>query len=173
MTEENGVLQRDAIALPLLRPVSKPPSVPPPSETPRNGNAHSEPLRDKLPAKTEASQEIAPPKPSSPPTVQSLKKLNLDILCVGDKVVVKTSNSTYNFEIHGPYLSKVIPSKSNARSGEVTLMGGLNTEGTEYTPNRAYVGGHIAYQFSDEESAILTSQIESIFWVAVRKPEHV
>lgn len=151
---ENGVLQRDAIALPLLRPVSKAPSapVPPPHA---NGVAHP-------PAPA--------PAPSSPPTVQSVQKLNLDLLGSGDKVVVKTANSTYNFEMADHHLCKVIPSRSSARTGEAMLMGGTNADASEYSPNRILVGGRAAYQFADEDSAILTSAVESIFWVAARKP---
>lgn len=50
------------------------------------------------------------------------------------------------------------------------MMGGTNAEASEYMPNRVLVGGRAAYQFHDEESAILTSVVESIFWVAARKP---
>ncbi|MCX6971305.1 MAG: hypothetical protein NTV93_14295 [Verrucomicrobia bacterium] len=153
---ENGVLQHDAISLPLLRPVSKPPSAPvlPPYA---NGVAHA-------PAPAPA------PAPSSPPTVQSVQKLNLDLLGNGDKVVVKTANSTYNFEMADHHLCKVIPSKSTARTGAAILMGGTNTDASEYSPNRILVGGRAAYQFADEDTAILTSAVESIFWVAARKP---
>ena len=147
---ENGVLQRDAISLPLLRPVSKPPSVAAQSLQP--------------PAGKEA------PAPGSPPTVQSVQKLNLDLLENGDKVVVRTANSTYNFEMADHHLCRVIPGKPSARSGEAILMGGTNADASEYTPNRILVGGRAAYQFADEDSAILTSVVESIFWVAAKKP---
>jgi hypothetical protein len=103
-----------------------------------------------------------------PPAVQSLQKLRLEEIHAGDKVVVKTKNSTYNFEVGENFHSKVIPSKSSARSGEVILMGGLNLELTEHTPNRVYVGGRMVYQFPDEESCILTSLVESIFWVPAK-----
>jgi hypothetical protein len=155
---ENGVLQHDAISLPLLRPVSKAPSTPlsPPhanrvAHTPEPAPAHA-------------------PAPSSPPTVQSVQKLDLDLLGNGDKVVVKTANSTYNFEMADHHLCKVIPSKSSARTGEAMLMGGTNADASEYSPNRILVGGRAAYQFADEDTAILTSAVESIFWVAARKP---
>lgn len=108
---------------------------------------------------------------SVPPAVQSVQKLRLEDLHAGDKVVVKTKNSTYNFEVGENFHSKVIPSKSSARSGEVVLMGGLNLDLTEHTPNRVYVGGRMAYQFPDEESCILTSSVESIFWVPAKKGE--
>lgn len=151
---ENGVMPRDAISLPLLRPVSKPSSIPP-QAVPANGKALTPP-----PA----------PVTSSPPTVQSVQKLNLDLIGDGDKVVIRTANSTYNFEMSSHHRCKVVPGKTSARSGDAVLMGGTNAEATEYMPNRVLVGGRAAYQFQDEESAILTSVVESIFWVAAKKP---
>ena len=84
-------------------------------------------------------------------------------------MVVKTMNSTYSFEVGDDFHSKVVPSKASARSGEVILMGGLNLDLTEHTPNRVYVGGRMAYQFPDEESCILTSSVGSIFRVPASK----
>jgi len=102
--------------------------------------------------------------------VQNVQKLNLDLLTEGHKVVIRTSNSTYNFEMLGDLRCKVIPGKPSARSGHAVLRGGLNADATEYLPNRILVGGRAAYQFDDEETAILTSVIESIFWVATKNP---
>lgn len=150
---ENGILQRDAISLPLLRPVSKPPSATVAPE----------------PATKAAPEPEAAPKPKSPPTVQTVQKLNADLLGAGDKLVVRTANSTYNFEFSSPMHCRVIPSKSSARTGEAVLMGGLSADASEYTPNRISVGGRIAYQFTDEDSAIMSSEIVSIFWVAAPK----
>ena len=145
---DNGILQREGISLPLFRPVSKPPSTPPQTVHP-NGFETS-------PA----------PSPASPPTVQSVQKLDLDLLRNGDKVVLRTANSTYNIEMRDHLFCKVVPSRSAARNGDAVLMGGINADTSEYTPNRLLVGGRAAYQFPDEDSAILTSVVESIFWVA-------
>lgn len=154
---ENGAMQRDSIALPLLRPVAKPASIPP--RIPEPSTAVETPL-DAHPA----------PVSTSPPTVQSVPKLNLDFLVKGEKVVVRTANSTYNFEIIDHHYSRVIPSKASSRTGDALLMGGTNADTTEYTPNRVFVGGRMAYQFPDEDSAILTSIVESIFLVSAHKP---
>ena len=144
-------MHRDSISLPLLRPVSKPPSTQ---------------LQETHPNSVEKSPA---PAPGSPPTVQTVQKLDLDLLGSGDKIVLRTANSTYNFEMGDHLHCKVIPGKSTARSGDAILMGGTNADASEYTPNRLLVGGRAAYQFPDEEAAILTSVIESIFWVEARK----
>ena len=145
------MLHRDSISLPLFRPISKPPS--------------SAPLVPGL-NETEKNSTLTPV--SSCP--QTVLKLDLDLLRKGDKVVIRTANSTYNFEMHDRHSCKVVPSKSSARTGEATLMGGTNADASEYTPNRILVGGRAAYQFPDEESAVLTSVIVSIFLVAAGKP---
>ena len=145
---ENGVLHRETISLPLFRPISKPSAGPA--------------LQPKAVAESPAA--------GSPRAVQPIQKLNLDLLGNGDKIVVRTANSTYNFEMHDRHSCKVVPSKSSAKTGEATLMGGTNADASEYTPNRILVGGRVAYQFPDEESAVLTSVVESIFFVAAGKP---
>lgn len=172
----NGTLHRDAIALPMLRPVAKAvsspspylPEVPPVPAVSGESAVPVTPVAKKpSPGPANGSPASAP---SSPPTVQSVQKLNLDLLGQGDKVVVRTANSTYNFEIAAHHMCKVVPGKSTARSGEAILMGGTSADATEYTPDRVFVGGRMAYQFPDEDSAILTSVVESIFWVSARKP---
>lgn len=147
--QEADAPSREAISLPILRPVQKPASIFPPAVPPAN------------------DKTVQPP--DSPPAVQSVQKLNLDLLEEGDKIVIRTANTTYNFEMSAPLQCKVVTGKSSSRSGEVTLMGGTNAEVTEYSPNRILVGGRATYQFPDEESAVLTSVVESIFWVAARK----
>lgn len=147
---ENGTIQRDSISLPLLRPVSRPPTTQHPV-TPANG-----------------ADRPSAPAPNTPPAVQSVQKLNLDLVGNGDKVVLRTANSTYNLEMGENLRCKVIPGKSGAKGGEATLMGGTNVDATEYTPNRILVGGRAAYQFADDEAAVLTSVIESIFWVPAK-----
>ncbi|MEI6034098.1 MAG: hypothetical protein WCS65_07445 [Verrucomicrobiae bacterium] len=99
------------------------------------------------------------------PAMRCLGKLALDDLAAGDKVVVKTANSTYRFEMIGALRCNVLPSKPSARSGEAILAGGLNDEASEHTPNRVFVGGRLAYQFPDEEACIMTSVVESILLV--------
>ncbi len=127
--------------------------------------------RQAAPADAPAAQPAATPVAANvPPAVQRLEKLKLELLSPGDKLVVKTANSTYNFEMAQELHCKVVPSKSSARSGEAILMGGLNEDQTQYTPNRVRVGGRLAYQFPDEEDCILTSPVESIFWVPTKKP---
>lgn len=146
-----------AIPLPMFRRVASPPSSAViPSAMPAMPVAA--PAHDKLPVNV-------------PPAVQAVDKLVLETLKAGDKLVVKTVSSTYNFEIGENFHSKVVSSKSSARSGDVILMGGLNADATEHTPNRVYVGGRMAYQFSDEETCIMTSVVESIFWVPAKKGE--
>jgi len=150
----------------------------PPAPLPTTNESISLPIfRRATPASTSGNPATTPPRPvataSVPPAVQRLDKLRLESLSEGDKVVVKTLNSTYNFEIGVNFHCKVVPSKPSARTGTVVLMGGLNVEQTEHTPNRVFIGGCLAYKFDDEEVCILTSPVESIFLVPAKKPAAV
>ena len=149
---ENRTLHREAIALPIFRPIPKPPTVQAVQPNPIGGT----PAPDR----------------SAPPAVQAIRVLDLDLLANGDKVVVRTANSTYNFEMGDRRFCKVIPGKSSARTGEAMLVGGTNDDASEYTPDRVRVGGRMAYQFPDEQAAVLTSAVESIFRVAAELPAH-
>ncbi|GEM_PF-1878327 len=120
-------------------------------------------------AEVVAETPVPPVSGSVQPTVQCVDKLVFEALSSGDKFVVKTHNSTYNFEMDENLACKVIPSKSSARSGVAFLVGGFSAACDEHTPNRVYVGGRLAYQFSDEENCVLTSVVESIFWVPARQ----
>ena len=157
-----GILERGAISLPLLRPVAKP--------IPMVSRTQSALV---TPVKEATSEPVRATVASVPPTVQSVQKLDIEQLRCGDKVVVRTANSTYNFEISGDARGTVIPSKPAARSGGVVLMGGTNVDASEHTPHAVYVGGRMAYQFPDEESAILTSVVESIFRVQAKESPQV
>ena len=145
------MLHRDSISLPLFRPISKPPS--------------SAPLVPGL-NETEKNSTLTPV--SSCP--QTVLKLDLDLLRKGDKVVIRTANSTYNFEMGDHHSCRVIPEKSTARSGEAMLVGGTTADASEYTPDQVAVGGRAAYKFPDEDAAILTSVVESISRIAAANP---
>ena len=151
-----------AIQLPIFRRAS-----PAPAATPA-------PKVVSVPEAGTPAPVVPVPKPpasggSIPPAVQCVTKLALEELAAGDKVVVKTANSTYSFEMLDDLCCKVVPSKSSARSGEAFLAGCLNADATEHTPNRIFVGGRLAYQFPDEDTCIMTSLVESIFWVPARR----
>lgn len=150
--------------------------LPPASVSATNDSIPLPIFRRSTPASSAGAPATAPKAPVSvgtPPAVKRLDKLRLEELCEGDKLVVKTLNSTYNFEMGADFHCKVAPSKPTARSGDAVLMGGLNPEQTEHTPNRVFIGGCLAYKFADEEASILTSPVESIFLVSAKKPAAV
>jgi len=149
-----------AIQLPIFRRASPAPAAAP---VPKVVSA------PEAPAPVVSDPKPAAPQGSVPPAVQCVTKLALEELAAGDKVVVKTGNSTYSFEMLDDLCCKVVPSKSSARSGEAFLAGCLNADASEHTPNRIFVGGRLAYQFPDEDTCIMTSLVESIFWVPARR----
>lgn len=53
----------------------------------------------------------------------------------------------------------------SAKVGQIILRGGTNAEVTEYTPNRIFVGGRMAYAFDEEASELVaTPVIESLVY---------
>lgn len=100
--------------------------------------------------------------------MQSLPKLELELLGSGDKVVVRTANTTYSLEVLEGTKCRLTPGNPKARSGEGDIAGGTNAEATEYTPNRLFVGGRMAFLFNGDQEAMLTSVVESIFRVPAK-----
>jgi len=92
-----------------------------------------------------------------------VEKINVDSLRLLDKLVFQTAKNTYALtvgkDLHG-ILSSTNPS---AKVGQIFLRGGTNADITEYTPNRIFIGGRLAYAFEkDTPELITTSVIESI-----------
>ncbi|MBE2205103.1 MAG: hypothetical protein IAE94_12275 [Chthoniobacterales bacterium] len=96
-----------------------------------------------------------------PPAIT--EKIHVDSLRVRDKVILRTAKSTYVLTVGKN--SHCILSAANipAKVAQIILRGGTNADATEYTPNRIYVGGRLAYAFDEESTDMMTtSQIESL-----------
>ncbi len=92
-----------------------------------------------------------------------IEKISVDSLELLDRLVFHTANSTYTLTI-GKDLHCIINSTNpGAKVGQIILRGGTNADVTEYTPNRIFVGGRLAYAFDQDATALVTtSVIESI-----------
>lgn len=95
----------------------------------------------------------------------TIEKINVDTLRVRDLIVACTAGSTYQV-IVGKNLHCILTSSNkSARGGQIILMGGTNADATEYTPNRIFVGGRLAYAFEEESSSLVTTPvIESLVY---------
>ena len=92
-------------------------------------------------------------------------KIHVDSLRVRDRVVLRTAESTYLLTV-GKHSHCILNSTNRAeKSGQIILRGGTNADVTEYTPNRIFVGGRLAYVFDEEASSMVTTPvIESLVY---------
>lgn len=97
--------------------------------------------------------------------MNTIEKINIDSLRVRDRIVAHTASSTYHVAV-GKNLHCILSSTNKStRGGQIILMGGTNADATEYTPNRIFVGGRLAYSFEQESSSLLTTPvIESLVY---------
>ena len=110
------------------------------------------------------------PDTSAPDEVQSLspsvtEKIHVDALRVRDRVILQTSKSTYVLTVGKNSHCILSSTNSAAKVGQIILRGGTNADVTEYTPNRIFVGGRLAYAFDEDASELVTtSPIESLVY---------
>lgn len=109
--------------------------------------------------------EIAPQEEVQAIAPVLTEKIHVDALRVRDRVILQTAKSTYALTVGKNSHCILSSSNSAARVGQVVLRGGTNADVTEYTPNRIFVGGRLAYAFDDDASELVTtSPIESLVY---------
>ena len=108
-------------------------------------------------SETEASRE-----PRAAPLElgqQGVEKVHVDALRLRDRVTLQTAKGTYLLTVgrnsHCILSSDALPDKST----QVLLRGGTNAEVTEYTPNRIFVGGRLAYALDEADSSLVTTAV--------------
>jgi hypothetical protein len=90
-------------------------------------------------------------------------KIHVDSLRVRDRVVMRTSECVYLLAVGKNSHCILNSTNPSEKSGQIILRGGTNADVTEYTPNRIFVGGRLAYVFDEEASSLVTtSVIESL-----------
>lgn len=107
---------------------------------------------------------------SAPDEVQAIsakdsEKIHVDALRVRDRVIFRTAKTTYVLTVGKNSRCILSSTNSSAKLGQIILRGGTNADITEYTPNRIFVGGRLAYAFDEDASELVTtSPIESLVY---------
>lgn len=86
-------------------------------------------------------------------------KVHVDELRLRDRVILQTAEGTYLLTVGKNshcILSSDTPSKT---VGQILLRGGTNADVTEYTPNRIFVGGRLAYAVDEGDASLLTTSV--------------
>ncbi|MEI8313069.1 MAG: hypothetical protein WCH98_20160 [Verrucomicrobiota bacterium] len=88
-----------------------------------------------------------------------IDKVHVDELHVRDRVILQTAEGSYLLTVGKNshcILSSDTPSKT---IGQILLRGGTNADVTEYTPNRIFVGGRLAYAVDEGDSSLVTTPV--------------
>ncbi|MFZ4778306.1 MAG: hypothetical protein ACOYM3_23290 [Terrimicrobiaceae bacterium] len=92
-----------------------------------------------------------------------MEKIHVDSLQLLDKIFFYTAKSTYTLTVGKDLHCLLSSTNPESKVGLIILRGGTNEDVTEYTPNRIFVGGRLAYAFDQDDTALVTtSVIESI-----------
>ncbi len=94
-----------------------------------------------------------------PPTANQTGKVDVESLRLRDRLVFQTASSTYTLIVGKDLHCILVSSNKSARGGQVILRGGTNADTTEYTPNRVFVGGRLAYAFEEDSSSLVTTPV--------------
>ncbi len=86
-------------------------------------------------------------------------KIHVDALRVRDRVVMRTAKSTYLLTVGKNSHCILNSTDPLGKSSQIILRGGTNADVTEYTPNRIFVGGRLAYVFDEEAASLVTTPV--------------
>ena len=118
------------------------------------------------------SSDANPPAPSGIPAPGApVEKIDVDALRARDRIEIVTVEGAVYSVFVGKHLHAILTSSNKqARALQVILCGGTDSESSEYTPNRIFSGGRLAYTFEKDTNSILTTPvIQSMTYI--RRPE--
>jgi hypothetical protein len=96
-------------------------------------------------------------------------ELSLDGLVPGDRLLVKTLNTTYHLLITGPVQAILSADRGDRPSGRVQIQGGVFGGSKVIKPGHLFCGGSLEFVSLGSDSTYVTSPIEAIQLVRVAK----
>jgi len=91
---------------------------------------------------------------------KSVDKLDVESLRARDNVEIQTAENVVYSVCVGKNLHAILTSTNKqARALQVIICGGTNADSSEYTPNRVFVGGRLAYTFEKDSTTMLTTPV--------------
>jgi hypothetical protein len=100
-----------------------------------------------------------------------VQKIDIESLEVRDLIEIRTADDVVYSAHVGKKLHCILTSSNKQASAlHVIIAGGTNADSSEYTPNRVFVGGRLAYAFEEGSPTIQTTPvIESLaYWPGQR-----
>lgn len=104
--------------------------------------------------------ETPPGDPSQATGGKSVDKLDVESLRARDNVEIQTAENVVYSVCIGKNLHAILTSTNKqALALQVIICGGTNADSSEYTPNRVFVGGRLAYTFEKDSTTMLTTPV--------------
>lgn len=91
---------------------------------------------------------------------KNVGKLDVESLHARDNVEIRTTEDVIYSVCVGKNLHAILTSSSKqARALQIIICGGTNADSSEYTPNRVFVGGRLAYTFEKDSTTMRTTPV--------------
>lgn len=89
-----------------------------------------------------------------------VEKLDVESLHARDNLEIRTTEDVVYAVCIGKNLHAILTSSNKqARALQIIICGGTNADSSEYTPNRVFVGGRLAYTFEKDSTTMLTTPV--------------
>lgn len=89
-------------------------------------------------------------------------ELELDQLCPGDRLLVRTKNTNYLLSITGPRVAQLTTDRGDRPSGPVQIQGCTFGQSRMIKPNHLFCGGALEILFDEGHKTFTTTPIQAI-----------
>lgn len=118
--------------------------------------------------------------PYSPPDIvaflQTAEKwigdeLELSQVQAGDRILVRTRNTSYLLHMTGPHTARMITDRADRPNGAVRIDGCAFGRSRMIKPGHLFCGGSMEFKVEQDQQTYLTSPIQGIQWVSSIPPK--
>jgi len=89
-----------------------------------------------------------------------LAKLDLDAIQPRDVITMQTADGvSYRILVGTNHRAILLASDEPPPARKLIIQGGTNEDSSEFTPNRLYAGGRLAYAFSESDETLHTTPV--------------
>lgn len=89
-----------------------------------------------------------------------LAKLDLDAIQPRDVITMQTADGvSYRILVGTNHRAILLASDEPPPAHKLIIQGGTNADSSEFTPNRLYAGGRLAYAFSESDETLHTTPV--------------
>ncbi|HEY5078717.1 MAG TPA: hypothetical protein VII43_02675 [Opitutaceae bacterium] len=89
-------------------------------------------------------------------------ELDLGSLQDGDRLLIRTKNTSYLFAMTGPHAAMLKPNRADRPSGPVRIQGCIYGQSKMIKPGHLFCGGGLEIRFDEDKNTVITTAIEAI-----------